>query len=68
MTTLIEKLAMGGYAGYVWTSIGAVVVTLIFFYFFARKQLKKALEEQDNLDGQQSEHQESRQGNVKNDT
>ncbi|PIE44953.1 MAG: heme exporter protein CcmD [Gammaproteobacteria bacterium] len=49
MNNFIEKLAMNGYGGYIWTSFGIVLVALTLLYLLARWRLKKALKVQKKL-------------------
>ncbi len=41
--SLTEILAMSGYASYVWTAFGLVLLTLIVLFIISRGRLKKAL-------------------------
>lgn len=49
MNTFIDKLAMSGYGGYVWTSFFSVLLMLCVLYFISRRRLKKAIALQEQL-------------------
>ncbi len=59
--TLIDKLVMSGYAGYVWTSVGVVVGVLFVMYFVAKKELKKVLLEEQRLHAQSNKLKKEKQ-------
>lgn len=52
---LLEKLAMSGYAGYVWSAYGISLATLIFLYFYSKKRLKKATKARRELEAMVSD-------------